>query len=388
MGQFGPGVTADQLAAPNALWALSFEVDTTPAAANPDVFGFDTPFTDFSYMLNGLAVAVTPESIRFYTSADGGLFTIFFGPETGFFNGMPIPEFSFSGDQVFSGTTTSPVILSGGYPVRDVTYSDAINFDDEGASGTVTITGTSSTTPEPSDFSLCLAALALLLFARLCRRSRWPGTVKLIVASHVGRFPARTGYTPREGVSPGTTRNTRWAGFVLVLAFLPGTARAQFSKTIYVVPNVQVNAVTTWYVGGLSGCTLLGTGTYSTTTAPQHGTLSFGVISAAPNNCPEPIPAAVAYYTWTDNTPGVSSDSFQLLFMVNGQTEADDISVLNTQAQPGKSLGNPAPATSPETVPNSGQTAGICPCATDPIDIGTGNVSSSSPTTIRLDRIP
>jgi hypothetical protein len=129
-GQFGPGVSADQLAAPNALWALSFTVDSNPAAANSDALGFDAPFSAFTYMLSGSAVAVSPGEIRFFTSANGGLFTIFFGPETGFLNGMPIPEFSFSGGQVFSGTTASPTVIPGSYPVSDVIYSDAINFDD------------------------------------------------------------------------------------------------------------------------------------------------------------------------------------------------------------------------------------------------------------------
>jgi hypothetical protein len=161
-GQFGSGVTADQLAGPNTPWALSFAVDSNPAAANPDAFGFDAPFSNFSYMLNGSSVATSPGEIRFFTLADGGLFTIYFGPETGFLNGMPIPEFSFSGDQVFSGTTASPMIIPGSYPVSDVTYSDAINFDDEGASGTVTITGTSTTSPEPSTIWLFLAAVVLM----------------------------------------------------------------------------------------------------------------------------------------------------------------------------------------------------------------------------------
>ena len=39
-GQFGSGVTADQFAAPDALWALSFTADSNPAAANPDAFPY------------------------------------------------------------------------------------------------------------------------------------------------------------------------------------------------------------------------------------------------------------------------------------------------------------------------------------------------------------
>ena len=60
---------------------------------------------------------------------------------------MPIPEFSFSGDQVFSGTTASPTILAGSYPIADALYSDVLNFDDEGALGSATITGTQGVCP-------------------------------------------------------------------------------------------------------------------------------------------------------------------------------------------------------------------------------------------------
>jgi hypothetical protein len=165
-GQFGPGVTDDQLASPDGTWALSLDVDSNPAVTNFDVFSFDAPFSDFIYLLNDSSVAVSPQSIRFFESSDGGMFTLFFGPETGFVNGMPIPEFSFSGDQVFSGTPGSPTILPGSYPVSNVTYSDAINFDDEGASGAAAISPPApSTVPEPSTFWLT-TVFAVLFFAR------------------------------------------------------------------------------------------------------------------------------------------------------------------------------------------------------------------------------
>jgi hypothetical protein len=114
-------------------------------------------------MLNGGSVAATPQFIRFYTNAGGGLFTLFFGPETGFSNGQPIPEFTFSGNQVFSGTTASPIILTGSYPVSDALYSDAPNYDDEGASGTVVVSAQQTTVPEPSETMVILVVLTLLL---------------------------------------------------------------------------------------------------------------------------------------------------------------------------------------------------------------------------------
>jgi hypothetical protein len=173
-GQFGAGVTADQLAAPDATWALRFDVDSNPVAANTDFFSFDTPFSSFTYLLNGSPLAVTPQSIRFFDSSDGGLLTVFFGPETGFVNGTPIPEFSLSGDQVFSGTPGSPMILPGSYPVSDALYSDAINFDDEGASGTVSVATSTSTVPEPCSFILLLTAGLFCLMIQLYQKREHP----------------------------------------------------------------------------------------------------------------------------------------------------------------------------------------------------------------------
>jgi hypothetical protein len=169
-GQFGAGVTADQLTASGGLWAFSFDLDSNPTAANTDAFSFDAPFSGFSYLLNGSAIAVSPDSIRFFTSDDGGLFTLFFGPETGFLNGIPIPEFSFSGAQVFSGTPASPTISPGSYSISDALYSDAINFDDEGASGTVFLTTTPAPVPEPSALWLCATGGAWVMVLR--RKSR------------------------------------------------------------------------------------------------------------------------------------------------------------------------------------------------------------------------
>jgi len=175
-GQFGSGVTADTMAAPGASWSLSFDIDIHPVAANPDIVGFDAPPSNFVYTVGGSPVAVSPDEIRFYTTAGGGLFTLFFGPETGFFNGMPIPEFTFSGNQAFSGTTTNPTILAGSYPLSDVLYSDSLNYDDQGASGAVTFAASSTTTsaPEPSTLrlSVLIAAALSVALLRTLRRSR------------------------------------------------------------------------------------------------------------------------------------------------------------------------------------------------------------------------
>ncbi len=161
--QFSSSVTPTPLASPSGSWTMSFDVNSTPAATNTDPFGFDAPFANFSYHLNGVPVAMSPESIRFATDANLGLFTVYFGPESGYdSNGNAIPEFSFLGSQVFSGSTTTPAIVPGNYAVDSWTYSDNLNYDNHpSALGTVSII--LATIPEPSTGGL----FTLLVFGCL-----------------------------------------------------------------------------------------------------------------------------------------------------------------------------------------------------------------------------
>jgi hypothetical protein len=130
----------------------------------------------------------------------------------------------------------------------------------------------------------------------------------------------------RKPLSPVLTISFFIVGFI-VLSSMP--ARADFTKTINVVPNVQVNAVTTWYYANCD--TSLGLGSYTINVAPNNGALAFGTISAPVPGCPPgspSLPAAVAYYTWTAGTSGPTSDYFQLYFMLNGEVaEVIDITV-------------------------------------------------------------
>jgi hypothetical protein len=106
-----------------------------------------------------------------------------------------------------------------------------------------------------------------------------------------------------------------------LLIFLPLAARAQgtFSKTIYVFQGKRVNAVTTWYY--LNCDTSLGLGSYSVAVAPNFGDLTFADLNGPVPGCPKgspSLPAAAAFYKWTNTTTDETSDYFQLTFILNG----------------------------------------------------------------------
>ena len=159
-GQFSSAITATQLADPGGDWALNFTMPSVPAVSNADSFGFDGAFSSFSYKLNAAVVEASPESIRFSTAEGFGLFTLFFGPESGYdSSGNAIPELSFEGAQVFSGWTSMPAILPGSYSVTSWNYSDSLNYDQHNYPGDA-VTITAASIPESSTVDLLLFATA------------------------------------------------------------------------------------------------------------------------------------------------------------------------------------------------------------------------------------
>jgi hypothetical protein len=143
--------------------------------------------------------------------------------------------------------------------------------------------------------------------------------------------------------------NARWAVFPLMFGLLPCIAKADFTKTIQVMPGVQVNAVTTWYFANCT--TSLGVGSYDVNVAPMHGTLTFGAVSGPLPGCPQgspSLPAVAAYYTWTDTTAGASSDYFQLYYELNGTVaEVIDVTVTLATSVPECSITSQTLATVP-----------------------------------------
>ena len=164
-GAFSASDTANALAVPGASWTLSFTVDNPPAVSNAGLDGFDAPFSDFSYSVNGSSVGTSPQSIRLLSSPSDGLFTLFFGPESGMdSNGKLIPEFSFSGPQIYGGSNQDPTITSGSFAVAQFLYTDGVNYDNQVLPGAMVLVsgGSTAATPEPPSAYLCLGTMFIL----------------------------------------------------------------------------------------------------------------------------------------------------------------------------------------------------------------------------------
>ena len=161
-GQFSSTGAADSLVAPNGIFSLSFAVDSnpTPLAQSVTLNSFDVPVEAFSYELNNVPVSVTPSEITFFTLADGGLFNVTIG------SGFTAEDFSFEGDQAFSGTTAAPAFSIGQYNIAGVIYFDPANFDSPTPIGDASI----NPTPEPSTVLLVSCGLAVLMGRKFRRQ--------------------------------------------------------------------------------------------------------------------------------------------------------------------------------------------------------------------------
>jgi PEP-CTERM motif len=160
-GTFTASTPTTTFSGPSETWAFSFQVDSSPVVSNPQSgMGFSPVFSNFSYILNGSSVAVTPTSLIFFNAALGGGF--------GFvFINTPSPGTALSlndvgGPQMYTGLESAPTMLTGAFTLH-TTF----------ALGTALFTQPDSTVqaavPEPST----LLTLAAGLLALGGRRLHW-----------------------------------------------------------------------------------------------------------------------------------------------------------------------------------------------------------------------
>jgi hypothetical protein len=146
---------------PGKTFTIAFAIPTnpTPLAGSVTSLEFDIA-PGGVYTLNGAPVSITPSEITFYTTADGGGANVTFG------TGFTAESFSFSGTQLFTGTTAAPVFAPGVFSVSSFLYSDASNFDTGATTSAITL----SPAPEPSTYLLFSAGI-LSIFGLGFRKS-------------------------------------------------------------------------------------------------------------------------------------------------------------------------------------------------------------------------
>ncbi|MDD5113962.1 MAG: DUF6531 domain-containing protein, partial [Methylobacter sp.] len=149
----------------------------------------------------------------------------------------------------------------------------------------------------------------------------------------------------------------------MLLVLASGSVEAEALGGSFVAAPGAQTVVVRWGCVSLPQCTSAGAGSFTVTTPPKHGVLSFGTASGTsdlPGCAGKEIIRAVAYYTWTDNQAGAEQDAFAVRW-----GNASSCSSVNNSVQIQK-------AASPK---NQGKADPDCPktCDGNPINAATGN---------------
>ena len=152
---------------PTATWAFGFDVDVNPLVF-PGPGGFDTEFSNWSYLLNGVDTGLIPTDIIFFCACSDGMFNIAFD-----FNDL----IGFTGPEMFTGFVDSPTMSFGTFTDDNTggLFEDGFFVDDPDNPGNVLNVQSNAgvvvlATPEPSTWGMLIAgglALAVLRRRRL-----------------------------------------------------------------------------------------------------------------------------------------------------------------------------------------------------------------------------
>jgi hypothetical protein len=158
-GTWDQGTQTTAYSQAGAIWQFSFLISNT-LSSNPT-----TQVTDFSYLLNGIAVTTSlPGGALFYSVANGGGFDLY--PTINNASDVSVLSFLFPNDvgsnlNIVSGIFQTSIELNDG-----ITTADGLTP----GSGFGTVTIASAATPEPP--SIILLGTALLLGSGLIRLRR------------------------------------------------------------------------------------------------------------------------------------------------------------------------------------------------------------------------
>ncbi len=146
-GTFDSSTAFTSLSGASDIFDLKFTLAQSPTPSTSFPGYFTVAPTNLTYFLDGSPVPVSADNLAFYTQANGGLLSVDVSTAT------DSAELVFSGNQLFSGTTASPVLTTGEF------LANASSFAIVNGVPMTLHDGSVAAVPEPSAVALVLIGL-------------------------------------------------------------------------------------------------------------------------------------------------------------------------------------------------------------------------------------
>jgi hypothetical protein len=206
-GQFSAFSGQTDFGASNATWALTFDVDSQPIPTDSGLDGFTATGSNLEYDLNGQAVDASFAAVQpllFNTPVTEGGFKVSLQDSDG-----STANFSFEAQQLFSGATSAPEILTGTFTVTDSSVQGP-HFAAPLNATSITITDLSAT-PEPPTGILMGTVLAGAVF--LSKRRK-----RLVARPQLIKKEERKEEAMKKPISQIQARSNFWLPLIVMLS--------------------------------------------------------------------------------------------------------------------------------------------------------------------------
>ena len=155
-GSYGSTTPTTALSAPNTSFSLSFSIPTAVNISANDADSFTT-MVPLTYTLGSLTQTLSGTSISFFSNSFAGGFDIAFQ-----LNGNDYLWEVGAANQLYSGTTTNPVLLTGSFPFGTGVFAfNGTGYLFSPPSGTI-VASPVSAVPEPTSLSLLGTGIVVL----------------------------------------------------------------------------------------------------------------------------------------------------------------------------------------------------------------------------------
>jgi PEP-CTERM motif len=156
-GSYGSTTPTTALSAPNSAFSFSFSIPIPPSISASDSQSFTT-MIPIAYTLGSLTQTLSGTAVIFFANSLAGGFDINFT-----LNGNSYMWELGAASQLYSGSTSNPVLLTGSFPFGTGVFAfNNVGYLFSPPSGTIVATSVTTTVPEPGSLTLLGTGIVVL----------------------------------------------------------------------------------------------------------------------------------------------------------------------------------------------------------------------------------